>query len=202
MEGFNFFKKTSNSTASQYNTKELIDFKKEAIGIFKCDVYSFDQKKIDRINQKGGLPFSVAVNQKLIEFHFDPRPGIEFNSQTIPQSFEEIKKYYSHLPEQTIIFGASWIAEKFEKNGFKVRQLSNELANEFAASLALELDGRHEQEFIERYNNTQDQGIQEQVAEMKYRFDKYEEAFSKKKPTLNDIKIAWTTLGELNKVNS
>ena len=68
--------------------------------------------------------------------------------------------------------------------------------------MALELDGRHEQEFIERYNNIQDQEIQKQVAEMKYRFDKYEEAFSKRKPTLNDIKIAWTTLGELNKVNS
>lgn len=198
----NFFKNPfhkKEKPISKYSPEELIDFRRKNIGIFTCDEYTLGQEKIARIEQYGGgLPFPLSKNSQLIELHFDPRPGIEFNSQTIPESLNLLKKTLGdRYSDDTIVFIASWIADKFSRNGFTVSEIPKEIQLEFAASKGLELDGKYEQEFIERNIATEDPETKKQVEEMIYRFDKYEEAFLKKKPTIEDIKIAWIKLGEL-----
>ena len=80
-------------------------------------------------------------------------------------------------------------------------EIPENLQLEFAASKGLEMDGKQEQEFIERNIGTNDPKKKKELDEMIYRFDKYEEAFSKKKPTINDIKIAWTRLSNIENIN-
>ncbi len=199
MEKFNFQKKEEKS---KFSPEELVDFKKEDIGIFTCDQYKLSDKKINRIEESGGLPFEISEYLQFIELHFDPRPGVEFNSKTVPESLSLIsKKFNEEYDKNTIVFIASWIADKFSRNGFVVSEISKSLQLEFAASKGLEMDGKQEQEFIERNIGTDDPKIKKELDEMIYRFDKYEEAFLKKKPTINDIKIAWTRLSDIENIS-
>jgi hypothetical protein len=197
LEKFNFLNKKEKSV-SKYSPDELINFQRENIGIFTCDEYKFSQEKITRIEENGGLPFSISKDLQLVELHFDPRPGIEFTSKTVPESISLLKKILENkYEEESIVFIASWIADKFSRSGFNVSEIPKEIQIEFAASKGLELDGKYEQEFIERNIGTEDPEINKQLEEMIYRFDKYEESFSNKKPTIDDIKIAWIRLGDL-----
>lgn len=197
MEKFNFFNKKE-KLLSKYSPTELVGFQREDIGIFTCDEYKLNSKKITRIKQNRGLPFELSEDLQLIELHFDPRPGVEFNSKTVPESLSLLKeKLGNKYKEESVVFIASWIADKFSRNGFTVSEIPKQIQLEFAASKGLELNGKYEQEFIERNMETEDPEMKKQLEEMIYRFDKYEEAFAKKKPTIDDIKIAWIRLGDL-----
>lgn len=197
-EKFNF-NNNKEKPVSKYSPEELVNFNRENIGIFTCDEYTLSQEKIARIEQHGGLPFPLSKDSQLVELHFDPRPGIEFTSTTVPESLSLIKETLGNkYSYDTIVFIASWIADKFSRNGFMVSEIPKEIQLEFAASKGLELDGKYEQEFIEKNIGTEDPETKKQLDEMIYRFDKYEESFSKKRPAIEDIKIAWIKLIDLS----
>ena len=102
MEKFNFQKKEEKS---KYSPEELVDFKREDVGIFTCDQYKLSDKKINRIEESGGLPFEISEYLQFIELHFDPRPGIEFNGKTVPESLSLIsEKFNEKYDKNTIVF--------------------------------------------------------------------------------------------------